>query len=177
MAATTLVSVDEYLRSDYEPDMDYVDGVLEERNVGELDHSVLQAHLAAWIVSHGWRYGIDVFTALRTQITGTRFRVPDLVLVKGKRKRGERILTKPAIAVIEILSPEDRITRMQERIDDLLSIGAPSVFLIDPASRRAWEHSRTGSREIHDGSLRLADPAFEIPLPEVFAQIDESIED
>jgi len=29
------VSVEEYLHTVYEPDMDYVDGVLEDRNVGE----------------------------------------------------------------------------------------------------------------------------------------------
>ena len=177
MAATTLVSVDEYLRSDYEPDMDYVDGVLEERNVGELEHSALQTQLSAWIVAHGWRHGIDVFTEQRTQIGATRVRVPDLVLVKGRRKRGDLVLAQPPLAVIEILSPEDRITRMHERIDDLLSIGAPSVFLIDPSSRRAWEHTRSGSHELHDAVLRIADPAFEIPLPEIFAQIDERIED
>jgi Uma2 family endonuclease len=173
----TLVSVEEYLRSDYEPDRDYVDGVLEERNVGELDHSALQAHLTAWIVAHGWKQGIDVFTEQRTQITATRYRVPDLVLVTGKRKRGEGILTREPVAVIEILSPEDRIARMQSRIDDFLLIGARCVFLIDPATRRAWEHTRGGSREVLDGILRITDPAFEIPLPEIFAQMDERIED
>ncbi len=36
----TLVSVDEYLHSVYEPDVDYVDGVLEDRNVGEKKHGL-----------------------------------------------------------------------------------------------------------------------------------------
>ena len=42
MDATTLVSVEQYLSSVYEPDCDYVDGELEDRNVGEKDHSKLQ---------------------------------------------------------------------------------------------------------------------------------------
>ena len=36
--ATTQVSLEEYLRTHYEPDCDYVDGELEERNTGELEH-------------------------------------------------------------------------------------------------------------------------------------------
>ncbi len=35
MATGALVSVDEYLRTSYRPDCDYVDGILVERNVGE----------------------------------------------------------------------------------------------------------------------------------------------
>ncbi len=177
MAATTLVPVDEYLRSDYEPDMDYVDGVLEERNVGEQDHSCLQAMLVAWLVSNAWKVGLDARTEQRTRITSTRFRVPDIVLMKGKRKRGETIPSKPPVAVIEILSPEDRVARMQKRIDDLLDAGTAQVLVVDPTGRRAWEYSRDGSNEIRNGVLRLADPAFEIPLHEIFAQLDERIED
>ena len=40
-----LVTVGEYLRTVYEPDCDYVDGRVEERNVGEFDHGLLQLWL------------------------------------------------------------------------------------------------------------------------------------
>ncbi len=36
--ATTLVSVEEYLHSTYEPDAEYVDGVIEKRPMGEGPH-------------------------------------------------------------------------------------------------------------------------------------------
>ena len=37
--ATTLVSVEKYSHTSYEPEVEYVDGVLEERNVGEWWHA------------------------------------------------------------------------------------------------------------------------------------------
>jgi hypothetical protein len=40
-----LVSVEEYLHSTFDPDCDYVDGEVLERNWGERDHSTLQAEL------------------------------------------------------------------------------------------------------------------------------------
>jgi hypothetical protein len=47
MATITIVPVEEYLRTTYEPDMEYVDGQLVERHVGEWSHSLLQTALAA----------------------------------------------------------------------------------------------------------------------------------
>ena len=38
MAASTFVSVGDYLRHTYYPDRDFVEGALLERNVGEIDH-------------------------------------------------------------------------------------------------------------------------------------------
>ena len=42
MASRTLISVEEYLRTSYRPDCDYVDGEVLERNVGEKSHAKLQ---------------------------------------------------------------------------------------------------------------------------------------
>ncbi len=47
MATTTFIPVEEYLHTSYRPDVDYVDGELQERNLGEQYHSVVQATVAA----------------------------------------------------------------------------------------------------------------------------------
>src|SRR5437762_2335461 len=43
MSVGTLLSVENYLNTSYSPDMEYRDGVLVERNVGEKEHARLQA--------------------------------------------------------------------------------------------------------------------------------------
>ena len=40
--ATTLIPIEEYLRTTYHPDRDYVDGEIQERNLGEREHARLQ---------------------------------------------------------------------------------------------------------------------------------------
>ena len=46
MGATTLVSVEEYLRTSFpDADREYVDGRIVERNVGEVDHSDVQSEI------------------------------------------------------------------------------------------------------------------------------------
>ena len=41
MPKETLISVTDYLATSYSPDCDYVDGRVEERNLGQRDHSNL----------------------------------------------------------------------------------------------------------------------------------------
>ena len=44
MASRTLISVEEYLRTSYRPDCDYVDGEVLERNMGERTMRVAKGH-------------------------------------------------------------------------------------------------------------------------------------
>ncbi len=59
--ATAHLSLEEYLRTDYEPDCDYLDGQLEERNAGELDHSIA---LAFFVGSFAAQRGAIQFRSL-----------------------------------------------------------------------------------------------------------------
>ncbi|MDP2996708.1 MAG: Uma2 family endonuclease, partial [Bryobacterales bacterium] len=68
---------------------------------------------------------------------------------------------------VEVLSPEDRIAEMQERIDDYLAMGVEYVWMIDPRTRRAWSTTNDGSREAKDGILRAGD-LIQVPLAELF---------
>src|SRR6266545_6293050 len=66
-----LVSVEEYLSTVYEPDCDYVDGELVERNVGEYEHSRLQWALGQWFGSLESSQGVRVIPELRVQVAPT----------------------------------------------------------------------------------------------------------
>jgi Uma2 family endonuclease len=54
-------------------------------------------------------------------VKASRFRIPDVCVVVGEPK--EQVLTRPPFLWVEILSPEDRMKRVQERIDDYLAMG------------------------------------------------------
>src|SRR5579864_904396 len=73
--ATTQVSLDDYLRTDYEPDCDYVDGELEERNVGEKEHSAVQAFLIKWLGAHEQEWMLEAYPEIRLRISDGRVRV------------------------------------------------------------------------------------------------------
>ena len=49
MTVATQISVEEYLKTSYRPDCDYVDGEVRERNFGEYDHSRPQMRLIMFL--------------------------------------------------------------------------------------------------------------------------------
>ncbi len=166
MSTGTLISVDDYLASSYDPDCDYVDGHLEERYLGEWDHASLQMRIAAYLYARQDQWGIRVVPELRVRVAPTRFRVPDVCVVLGEP--GEQVLTKPPFICIEILSPEDRMRRLQERIDDYLRTGVRYVWILDPATRKAYPATAPlGLHEIKD-TLVTENPIIEVPLAEIF---------
>ena len=78
MKASIGVPVEEYLATDYSPDVDYVDGEIQERNVGEKDHSRLQRLLIVYLGSRESECGIRNIAEERIQISPRRFGVPDI---------------------------------------------------------------------------------------------------
>ena len=169
MSATkALVSVEEYLHTVYKPDCDYVDGEVLERNMAEGDHSHMHADVIGYFHARRKQWNITILPEMRVQIMPTRFRIPDVCIVLGNEY--EQILTKPPFLCIEILSPEDRWSRVKDRIDDFLAMGVPYVWVLDPQTKEAFIVTPDeGLREVKDGVLRTQNPAFEVSLSEFFS--------
>jgi Uma2 family endonuclease len=165
MAVETLVSVEEYLKTAYHPDCDYVDGVLEERNLGDRDHSRLTAQITAWFYGQEVSRNIRVFPEQRVQVGSNRFRVPDICVTDGEPD--EQILTHPPLLCIEILSPEDRLERILERVEDYLGFGVPEVWVISPKNHDCWRFTRQHNFEKMTGDvLTTLDGRLELNLSE-----------
>jgi len=161
-----MVSLEQYLETAYEPDCDFVDGFLEERNVGEWDHSLLQANIAAFFVARYGSAGMRILTEHRIRVSPGKVRIPDLCLFLTDPK--QRVPTTPPFLCIEILSPDDRMSRIEVRINDYLSMGVPWVWILDPETRQVYvATSLDGLREVKSGVLRTESPVIELPLAEV----------
>jgi Uma2 family endonuclease len=171
MKAATLVPVEEYLRTSYRPDCDYVDGEVLERNVGEYPHSKLQTEFAIYFGMHRKRWNVHAVVEQRVQIAPTRFRIPDVSVVLGLGPE-PAIFRDPPFVCIEILSKDDTLHAMQERIDDYLNFGVRYVWLVNPLNQRAWVYTTDGSREVKDGILRTENPEIVIPLAEIFSGLE-----
>lgn len=166
------MTVDEYRRTSFEDvEPDYVDGELEERNGGDRGHSTVQVLLVSQFASRQAQLGLDVLIEIRVQIDERRFRVAD-VAVWHERVRGRGVpKTRPALT-IEILSPEDRLTRMLPRISDYFRAGVSTIWVIDPDDRRAMEFTPNQPGGVLTETLRSADLNVEVPLSAVLPPID-----
>jgi Uma2 family endonuclease len=167
----TLISLSEYLSTSYRPDCDYVDGEVRERNVGESEHSILQAAIVAWFWNHQQEWGIEVRPEQRVQISPTRFRVPDMCLIEKGSQRGP-ILTAPPLVCIELLSRSDTVRSLRERVTEYLAFGTEHVWILDPAACEAFICTQGGMNSPNGGDLRVTGTPIFLPLQKIFAALE-----
>ena len=163
-----MISVDEYLTTAYRPDCDYVNGIVEERNVGQKDHAKLQFRIPNWFWMRGKSLGLLALPDWRLRVAQDRYRVPDVCVVALPEPEGP-VLVDPPYIVIEILSPDDTLGKLQERLDDYLAIGVENIWVINPDNKRGWQASVQGLFERHDGVFRTTDSRVAMPLADLFS--------
>jgi Uma2 family endonuclease len=166
MGAATLVSVEDYLTTSYSPDREYIDGRIVERNLGEKTHSSIQANLIHHLMTRRKELRIRVYPEQRVQVSPTRFRIPDVTVVKTSQVQGE-IFTAPPHLCIEILSKDDTLDYMQEKIDDYLRFGVPYIWIINPRLRKGYVATKAGMVEAESGVLTTSDPEIRVPVAEI----------
>jgi Uma2 family endonuclease len=169
MATSTRLSLSEYMKTSYRPDREYVDGELRERDVGEWEHARLQALLAIWFGPQEKSWSVKVATEQRVQVSLTRVRIPDVMLVS--RGPQPEVVVDPPLLVVEILSPDDTYTETQSRSADYLHMGVPCVWIIDPTSRTARQC--VGDAWTAVDKLAVPGTLIWVDLLKLFADLDE----
>jgi Uma2 family endonuclease len=170
MSAQTTMSVEEYRRASFDgADCDYVDGELLERNMGELEHGRIQRELLRRFLMAP---AVEAIPEIRIQTRSSRFRVADVAVWRTGELPSTGIPPVPPFLAIEILSPEDRLVRMQGRIQEYLAAGVAAVWVVDPYDRAAIVYAPARPEgEIVD-TLRTLDPAIAIPLGDLWKALE-----
>ena len=176
MATTTAIPVEEYLRTTYHPDMEYVDGELKERNVGEHQHSRLQALVVGLLLPRERQRKFRVLTEQRLRTSGKKhlYRIPD-VCVMALPYRREPVLTTPPHLAIEITSPDDETADILAKVADYLRFGIPHIWIPDPYKRTLQQADHGGIRDC-PGLVVETDLVGQVDFNELFAQLDEPTE-
>jgi Uma2 family endonuclease len=133
MATQVRISLQEYLETPYHPDREYIDGEVRERNVGKWEHARLQLLLGSWFADHESQWQVMASTEQRTRVTSSRVRVPDLVAVKAGPQPA--VIEASPILIVEILSPDDTYSDLEERVADYRNMGVAAIWAIDPKTR------------------------------------------
>lgn len=161
-SAGLIVSADEYLNSGYHPDREYVEGVLVERDVPSIAHGLLQLILGIYLDAYRKQFRFAVLPEVRTQIVErARYRIPDVMLCPVPLPPGKIVNSIPW-AVIEILSPDDRLSEQLARFRDYRQIGVGQMLLLDPEELVAYRFQNGSLIEVQLASLEL--PTGELPF-------------
>ncbi len=172
MATAVKVPLEEYLKTSYHPDLEYLDGELREKSVVTLTHGEVQILLGVWFYEHRKEWQIRSAVEVRTQVSANQVRLPDfVVLVRTNRELGA--LTQPPLVAIEVLSPSDSYRELKGRAADLAAMGVRNVWLIDPELRTA-ELWRDGAWQRETSNrLQAVDSPVYLDLAWLWERMDE----
>jgi Uma2 family endonuclease len=160
------MSVDEYLLTSFHPDCDFVEGEVLERNVGQRRHGYAQVRIASWFSQCRQGLHLQSLTGVRTRVGPNRIRIPDIV-VSELPLPDEEVFTSPPYLCVEVMSPDDTIAAMQDRLDEYLDFGVPNIWVVDPWKHRGWHVTAEGWATAIDGIMRTADGRIAMPLADV----------
>ena len=163
---SSLVSVEKYLHARFDPDMEFVDGVVVERNAGDWLHSLIQSNVL-FALRRKYPY-LKVVAELRSSVSATRYRVPDVSVLLAAPNT--RYLLDAAFLVVEVLSEGDVMSVVIEKLKEYANKGVPNIWLIDPRLRLMCAYRPSTLVEIEGEIISTADGAVELSRAEIFAE-------
>lgn len=137
--------------------------------MGEYDHNVVQWAILDWFRKHDKEWKTRTIQEQRTRLGAENVRVPD-VSVWARSVPVEPVFTRPQLIVVEVLSPEDRHSKVQQKIEDYRRFNVPHIWLIDPVQRIGWDCSNGNwTRATH---FSVKDSPIHLDLEELFRNLD-----
>jgi len=129
---------DEYLRTSF-PDLDreYRDGEIVERTLPDTLHSRTQILIGVFFEALRKRLSAFAYSELRLKLREGLVLIPD-ICVYWPDRAPSRFPDTPPLVAIEIMSPDDRLTAVREKLEEYRAWGVKHVWLVDPNSRRMY---------------------------------------
>jgi Uma2 family endonuclease len=159
-----------------------IDGVLVEKTMGYLESylaGVILRHLGAYV--HARDLGIVLGADGTLKILPRQVRIPDVCFIAWERFPGGKLPPEPIPAVapdlaVEVLSEGNTAGEMQRKLRDYFAAGVRLVWYVDPRSRTARAYTAPDQGIVLDQQQSLSGgavlPGFELPLRDLFAELD-----
>lgn len=133
MSTATLISVEEYLRTSYEHDCEYVRGEVVERGMPTTSHSRAQTRLLVLFDRLSATHNLEALAELRNRLAPDLYRIPDVAVYRPRPT--EEVPSTPPLIAIEIVSPDERLRNLFAKCEEYAQWGVAHVWVIDPARR------------------------------------------
>ena len=102
-----------------------------------------------WFNHHAEEWNIRVRPEYTNRASETRYRIQDDSIIDFDLPKESAAAVTPPIAAFEVWSPDDRISRVLQRLHDLETMGVAQIWLVDPADG-VWQR-------FHDGRLAVCE--------------------
>lgn len=150
--------VEVYLRTTY-PDLDreYRDGNVLERALPDYLHGKTQMLLLLFFGALRRLLPIFPCSEVRMKLREGLYLIPYVAVFHGKEP--SQIPDTPPLIVMEILSPDDRLSQVRDKLEAFRQWGVAHVWLVDPHGRHLYRYE-SGLKEVDS----LGAPELEVAL-------------
>ncbi|MEO5925874.1 MAG: Uma2 family endonuclease [Bryobacteraceae bacterium] len=162
-----MVSVESYLRTSFaDLDREFKYGVIEKRNPADVPHATAHMQLIVFFAAHRKMHQLRVLPGLRLRIHDQLVRIPDISVFYPDAP-SDAVPSKPPFIIVEVLSLEDRMTKVRAKLEEYREWGIPHVWLVDPYERRMY-CCEEGLKEV--GTLRAPEIGLEMTPADIFEE-------
>jgi Uma2 family endonuclease len=166
LAEAALVSVEEYLRTDYKPACDYIDGVLRQKSMPTYRHSRAQSRTLSLINRQD--IGFEGVAELTCRVREGKYLVPD-VGVQRVSEIQDPYPTAPIHLCIEVLSPGDRFSDTVATCGEYHAWGVQYCWIVDPDNKQCWEYHAGSRPNAVPADGRIKAGSILLSVPDIFA--------
>ena len=160
----SLIPLEKYLWTNYEPDAEFVNGEIVERHLGENPHSAAQVRLIQLFTPLSQNHDLHLRTELRMRLAPARVRIPDFAVFVSMPT--ELVPSTPPLVVAEIVSREDRHTDIIGKFEEYRGWGVPHLWLVDPWRKQLSVYAENGLAAVP--ALRIPEFDFDISPADLF---------
>jgi len=165
MATKTLITEEEYLRTSFEGlDREYCHGEVIERTMPTFLHGVVQGMLYALFLAYRKSHGLVPSTEARHNLGNGLIRIPDVAVHQGMPK-AECPATPPYVTV-EVLSPDDRMGDLKQKLKEYRAFGVAHVWVVDPIDQGLYVYDSDGLHQVR--SLQIPEFGINFTAEQIF---------
>lgn len=151
MGTKAAISIEEYLHTSFPGvDCEYRDGELVERAMPDYLHGRTQALIVFFFETLRRRLSVLASVETRMKLRDGLYLIPDVSVFWPSPPAS--VPDQPPLVAIEVLSPDDRLTAVREKLQEYRAWGVGHVWLVDPYSRRLYTCD-TGLTEVTSLSI------------------------
>ena len=167
MATALRTSVEEYLRSHYEPECELISGELIQKPMGTREHTRMARRLEQ-ILARYEQKGLGEVLRELSVLKGDDVRIPDVVFAQTGVRFENGILVQPPLLCVEVLSPSQRPSELFAKCEAYHAWGVPYCWIVDPVKKLAWEYHRDAPVQLISEASSLQAGEIAVALSELF---------
>ncbi len=188
MTTATRLTLDEFLAlPETEPPSEFICGEVVEKPMPTGFHSLLVAFLSGLFFAYLRTHPGEALVLVEPRHAHRgerRAYLPDVEVISRRRRLSTQDLKRgplefPPDIAIEVLSPDDRPSRVAEKLAFYLRAGIPLVWIVDPEERTIAAHRPGQPSTLHrEGDVIDAAPVlseFALDVGELFAALDDAV--